>query len=160
MRPKKRQQNPYKATEIRLFTYRDLKDRIEYLTEELEYLRKHGPRRKSKDFVTYRPGTRLDPLEVQEALDADLTYQLEQAENDAREIEWALNGIRDDPYYFTVEEHYFQGLKDAEIAEKIPCDPSTVWRKRKGLVNRISVRLFGSAAIQVDLEGEDEPPAD
>ena len=39
-------------------------------------------------------------------------------------------------------------MNDEEIAEKIHCDPTTVWRNRKRLIQRLAVRLYGVDAVK------------
>ena len=47
-----------------------------------------------------------------------------------------------------VDGKYIQRMNDEDIAEKIHCDPSTVWRNRKRLVQRVAVRLYGVDAVK------------
>ena len=63
-------------------------------------------------------------------------------------IEKALASIRGDPYYLAVDGKYIQRMNDEEIAEKIHCDPTTVWRNRKRLIQRLAVRLYGVDAVK------------
>ena len=63
-------------------------------------------------------------------------------------IEKALAGIADDEYYLTVSGRYLQGLSNEQIAERIPCEISTVWRNRKRLVQQLAVLLYGAAAVR------------
>ena len=63
-------------------------------------------------------------------------------------LEKALASIQDDPYYLTVTGKYVERMQDSDIAEKISCDPATVWRNRKRLIQRVAVRLYGVEAIK------------
>ena len=62
--------------------------------------------------------------------------------------ERALVAIANDEYLLTVTGKYIDRLTDEEISERIPCDPTTVWRNRKRLVQRLSVRLYGVDAVK------------
>ena len=133
----------YKATERRLYAVPALRQKVEDDRERLAELRKYGPRGKSKSIVRFQSPEEIFEVIVRdmEATIAADTYELEIMEN-------ALAYIQDDDYYVTVTGRYLEELPDEEVAEKIPCDTSTVWRNRKRLVQRISVLLYGAAAVK------------
>ncbi len=59
----------------------------------------------------------------------------------------ALENVEGDTYYPTIEGRYFEKLSDEEIAKKIPCDTTTVWRQRVRLVQILAVWLYGAQAV-------------
>ena len=38
---------------------------------------------------------------------------------------------------------YFRGMREADIAEKLLCDPATIRRNRARLIKRLALRLYG-----------------
>ena len=78
----------------------------------------------------------------------NLEAEIAASEHEIDMMERALALIADDEYYATVTGKYIDRLPDEEIAERIPCDPTTVWRNRRRLVQRLSVRLYGVEAVK------------
>lgn len=63
----------------------------------------------------------------------------------AREVavmELALAAIANDPYYLIIELSYFKGMTDSAIGARMHCDPSTVTRNRRRLVERMAAILY------------------
>lgn len=83
-----------------------------------------------------------------EAVIIDLEAAIAATSHELEALEKAMKSIEADPYYLAVEGKYIERLSDNEIAEKIPCDPATVWRNRKRLVQRVAVRLYGVEAVK------------
>ena len=139
----------YKATERRLYAVPALRQKVEDDRERLAELRKYGPRGKSKSIVRFQSGgSRLSPEEIFEVIVLDMEATIAADTYELEIMEKALAYIQDDDYYVTVTGRYLEELPDEEVAEKIPCDTSTVWRNRKRLVQRISVLLYGAAAVK------------
>lgn len=141
----------YAATERRLFAIPILRERIADNREELAELETLGVealREHSMSLVRLlRPGMRLTPEEVHAAQMAELRGRLAADEREVRKIQAALTSIEDDPYYPAVELKYFKNERDADVAEKLCCDPSTVRRNRVRLVRRLALRLYGANAL-------------
>ena len=132
----------FKATERRLYAVPDLRAKLKDDQEELEDTRKYGLKERSHSITRFfKSGVRLTPEEIMEAAIAATSHELEA-------LDKALASIRDDPYYLAVDGKYIQRMNDEDIAEKIHCDPSTVWRNRKRLVQRVAVRLYGVDAVK------------
>ena len=152
-RPTKREEetSTYKATEKRLYAIPILRERIADSSEELAELETLGIealREHSLSLVKLlRPGIRLTPEEVHAAQLAELRGRLAADEREVRKIQIALTSIEDDPYYQAVEMKYFGNARDAQVAEKLCCDPSTVRRNRVRLVRRLALRLYGANAL-------------
>jgi hypothetical protein len=138
----------YKATERRLYALPVLQRKLESLREKLEDLETAGSPRRSKDVKRLcRPGVRLSPDEVLDALIADCKADIAVNEHEVEVIQEAMEGIEDDPYYSAISGRYFDGLSDEEIAEQIPCAAATVRRNRKRLIRGVAVWLYGAEAI-------------
>ena len=136
----------YKATERRLYSIPVLRIRIADKKEELEELLRFGPKSKSKSVVRYqRDGNRLDRDEVIEALATNARADIASDEYEVEELMKAMSIVENDPYFLCVKGRYELGLTDEQIAAQITCDTTTVWRTRKRLIQRISVRLYGAS---------------
>lgn len=138
----------YKATERRLRALPILRDKVEYDRERLDEYKCGVVRGKSKSITRFTTsGSRLDPLEMIEALEQDTAAQIATDEYEIKLIEDALSIIKKDPYYAAVYDKYILDKTDDEIAEQIPCDPSTVRKNRGRLVRQLAVRMYGATAI-------------
>lgn len=137
----------FKATERRLCAIPDLREKLKDDEGELEKARKGGLNERS--YSVPRSGVRLTPEEIMmEAAIMDLEASIAATSHELEAIEKALASIRDDPYYLAVDGKYIQRMTDEEIAEQIHCDPTTVWRNRKRLIQRLAVRLYGVEAVK------------
>ena len=138
--------NIYKATEKLLYALPDLKLKV---VEDKEYLESlHGLPQRSKDLVRFKKaGVRLSDEEIVEGMRQDVKARIAANEFEIDRIEKALEPLTSDAYYSVISGRYFEQMTDVEIAEKIPCDPSTVRRNRGRLMHRLSVRLFGAEAL-------------
>lgn len=139
----------FKATERRLYAIPDLREKLKDDEEELEDTRLYGLKERSHSITRFfKSGVRLTPEEILEAVVIDLEAAIAATRHELEALEKALTSIEADPYYLAVEGKYIERLTDNEIAEKIPCDPATVWRNRKRLVQRVAVRLYGVEAVK------------
>ena len=135
----------YKKTEILLYNYEKLKLAIKQKEEDIEYIKKHGLHEKSKSIVFYSTAntTMSAGDRYIEILDK---YEFEKAETerDIMRIENALDKVRNDKYFKIIELKYFsqESKSDAEIAEILEKDQSTITRNRNRLVNAIKTILF------------------
>ncbi len=141
----------YAATERRLYAMPILRERIADSREELAELETLGVealREHSLSLVRLlRPGIRLTPEEVHAAQMAELRGRLAADEREVRKMQTALTSIENDPYYPAVELKYFKNEREADVSEKLCCDPSTVRRNRTRLVKRLALRLYGAGAL-------------
>lgn len=136
----------FKATERRLCAIPDLREKLKDDEDELEKVRRNGL--KERSYSVPRFGIKLPPEEIMEAIVIDLEAAISATKHELEAVEKALASIQDDPYYLAVDGKYVQRLTDNEIAEKIHCDPVTVRRNRKNLVQRVAVRLYGAYAVK------------
>lgn len=58
-----------------------------------------------------------------------------------RRVEEALAGIAEQPFSDTVQMYYFEGLTNAEIADRLHASARTVQRKRQRFVQILSARI-------------------
>lgn len=135
------------ATEKRLYALPILRERIEDNREELVELEKLGAeaarQHRSSLVRLIRPGMGISPEEVHAAQLAELRARLAADEREVRKMQNALNAVKEDPYFSTIALKYFDGVKDAQAAEVLHCDPATVRRNRNRLVKRLAMRLYG-----------------
>lgn len=135
----------YKKTQIILYNYEKLKLAVKQKDEDIKYIQKNGLPSRSKSIVFYsssggsvNAGDRY--IELIEK------YKLEKAETerDLMRIENALDKVRNDRYFKIIELKYFsqESKSDAEIAEILEKDQSTISRNRNRLVNAIKTILF------------------
>jgi hypothetical protein len=141
--------DPYRATERRLYALEDLRSKVQDDQLRLEEYRQGRLDSRSASFIRLnRSGTRLTPEEMAEALCRDVESSIARNQYEINQLERALQGIERDCYYQTVHGRYIQGKTDERLAEELCCDPSTVRRNRKRLVQRLAVRLYGIEAVE------------
>lgn len=138
----------YKATERRLYALPVLRQKLADDKERMQELQEYGPRERSKSITRFsKGGVRLTKEEIFEAVVLDLQVEIDRDEFEIKTMETALQTIEGDEYYQVITGRYIDGLADEDIAAAIPCDTTTVWRNRKRLIQRLSVRLYGAAAV-------------
>lgn len=59
-------------------------------------------------------------------------------------LENALKFTEDDPYGALLPMKYLDGMTDEEMAEKLHCQVSTVWRNRVRLMMMLTIYLYGN----------------
>jgi RNA polymerase sigma factor (sigma-70 family) len=96
--------------------------------------------------MLYRAG-RVDPAQAAEAIEEQAAQALQRDKSELERITAALDALRDDPYFETIELYYFDGMTDQEISAELNRPKSKIYRNRVRLVKRLSVRLFGAAAL-------------
>ena len=100
-------------------------------------------------------GNSFQPEDIR-AVIIDLEAAIAATSHELEALDKALASIRDDLYYLAVYGKYIQRMSDEEIAKKIfelfewdmPCHPTTIWKNRKRLVQRVAVRLYGAYAVK------------
>ena len=138
----------YRATERRLYALPDIRAKLADDREALEDVKRDGVKNRSRSITRFlKSGVRLTPEEALAAVVMDLEAAIAAGEHEIDAMERALASISNDEYLLTVTGKYIERLTDEDIAERIPCDPTTVWRNRKRLVQRLSVRLYGVDAV-------------
>lgn len=141
-------QAAYRATEQRLYLVPVLRERIEDDKEDLAALESGELELLSTRTAFLAPGHRggqaRSPQDIRIDQMAALRGRLAANERELRRITTALSCIAADPYYPAIELKYFQGMREADIAERLQCDPTTVRRNRARLVKRLAFRLYGA----------------
>lgn len=138
----------YKATLRRLDAMKILQERIADNTARLEGLKEDGVQGKSKSIVRFSAaGVRLDPMEMYDAVLADLEAHIAADTEEVETVMRALNSVQKDYYFDTVYGKYVDGIPDEDIAKKLFCDDSTVRRHRGRLIHQIAVYLYGTRAL-------------
>lgn len=138
----------HKATEKRLYAYPVIKLKITDLNDKIEEVQEYGAPTTSKSLVRFmKSGVRLTPEEIAEALIQDMTADVARNEVEVETIDKALTTIADDPYAEVVPLRYFECKSDDQIADFLHCDASTVRRNKARLISRLSVFLYGVAAL-------------
>ena len=134
----------FKATERRLYAVPDLRAKLSDDQEELEDIQ-----------LFISEGNSFQPEDIR-AVIIDLEAAIAATSHELEALDKALASIRDDLYYLAVYGKYIQRMSDEEIAKKIfelfewdmPCHPTTIWKNRKRLVQRVAVRLYGAYAVK------------
>lgn len=140
--------DPYKQTQRRLEAIIILQDRIADNKARLEGLKEIGVQEKSKSIVRFSAsGVRADPMEMYDAVLADLEAHIAIDEEEVEAVMRAMMYYQNDRYFNVVYDKYIEGKTDVEIAEESFCDESTVRRNRGRLVHMIAVRLYGAVAL-------------
>ena len=138
----------YKQTLRRLEAVTILQERIADNKARLEGLKEDGVQGKSKSIVRFTAsGVRVDPMEMYDAVLADMEAHIAADTEEVETVLCALASVQNDYYYKTVYDRFMDGKPDAEIAQELFCDESTVRRNRGRLVHRIAIRLYGAVAL-------------
>lgn len=64
-----------------------------------------------------------------------------------KEIERAMEAIRNEPYNSIIEMQYFKHMSADNIANELNCDIKTVYRNRIKLIDILTIKFFGGDAI-------------
>ena len=103
---------------------------------------------KSKSIVRFSAsGVRADPEEMLEAVRRSTEAHLAADQEEIDTVTAAMEYVQDDYYYPAVYDGLVLHKTDAELAEMLYCDESTIRRNRSRLIRIISVRLYGVEAI-------------
>ena len=145
--------NLMKNIKRRLYAYPQLKNNIERFTLDIKDLQEEKEFGKSKSIILYHgQGVRLDKEELTEQIRAekifDIERQMARDQAEINEIERGLKTIQDDPYYRALAMSFFEGKKQKEIAEAIPCVETTIWRNVGRLIDKLAVFWYGADALR------------
>jgi hypothetical protein len=103
---------------------------------------------KSKSIVRFSAsGVRADPEEMLEAVRRTTEAHLAADQMEIDTVTTAMESVSSDYYYKTVYDGLVLHKSDAQLAEELFCDESTIRRNRSRLIRIISVRLYGVEAI-------------
>lgn len=143
----KKELSYYKKVEILLYNYENLKEAIKQKEEDIENLEKYGLKEKSCSVVVYS-STGVNP-ETDRYLELKQRYTIEklEIERDVKRIDNALDKIREDSYFDTIQLKYLnveeEKVKtDEGLSSLLNRDRKTITRNRKRLINKLVTVLF------------------
>lgn len=138
----------FKATEKRLYAYPVLQAKKKDDEEMLEEIMRHGVNGHGRGVTRIaKSGAHLEEEEIKAAVVIDLKTAIADDQHEIERIEKALAQIADDEYKDIVRFKYFEQKTDDEIAEQMHCASRTVRAHKSRLVRRLSVFLYGAAAL-------------
>lgn len=138
----------FKATEKRLYAYPVLQAKKKDDEEMLEEIMRHGVNGHGRGITRIvKNGARMEEDKTKAAVVIDLKTAIADDQHEIERIEKALEQIADDEYRDIVRYKYFEQKTDDEIAEQMHCASRTVRAHKSRLVGRLSVFLYGAAAL-------------
>jgi len=139
----------FKATEKKLYAYPIIKLKIQDDRATLDYLQSGGYLdTNNKSVIQFqKAGVRLSHEDIKEALIQNLKAEIAANEIEIEKIDKALDIFSKDPYIKIIKMKYFEGKKDDEIAENIPCHPSTVRLNKNRIIGNLAVFFYGVKAL-------------
>lgn len=145
--------NLMKNIKRRLYAYPQLKNNIERYQLDIEDIRREEfGKSKSLAFAFDKSGSNYDRNEALERIRAEKILEVERKterdQAEIKEIERGLMVIKDDPYYRALAMSFFEGKKQKEIAEAIPCVETTIWRNVGRLIDKLAVFWYGADALR------------
>ena len=140
-----------KFTKKRLYAYPQLKGNIERYKLDIEDIRQETFG-KSKSIVIFQrnSGDNAEKMTIEEQRAAKIRLieqKIERDEAEIKEMNAALAQIEDDPYYRLITMRFFEKMNRDEIAEKFPCDSTTVSRQLGRLLDTLNISLYGADAL-------------
>lgn len=143
---KDNKQTPFQKTETLLYSYPKFEAAVQQKHQEIQDIEKYGVACKSKSFVQWsknsQPSDLSQELEKKDNAIEKLKKAVVKIESYISQIDIALDGISDDPYFDIIRMKYFEGQTREEIAEYFEVDVSTISRNKNRLVNVLQIRLF------------------
>lgn len=139
----------YKQTEKRLYAYPVLCKNIERYKLDIEDVKSENFGR-SKSIVVFSGGSGGEQIDIEDVRKAKIKIieaKISRDEQEIKEIDAALEIIKDDEYYKIIELKYFKNICPDDIIKVLNCDRATFFRNRKRLINSISISLYGANAL-------------
>lgn len=133
----------------RLFAYPTIKANIERYKKDIEGYQDENFGR-SKSIVVFAPRGG-EPFSVEDCRAARiLTLEkfIDRDEYEIKEIDSALQTIRDDYYYPIIPKYFFERKRLKKLCREIPCDVSTASRKLENFLYKMSLVLYGAAVLK------------
>lgn len=143
--------NTFKKTEQILWTYPSFQQVIVDKLEQIDEVKEHGVRTKSRSILEYTEGGNQEQgLKLTEDAINDVVQDLQ---NDLQwlyktlgKIDLALNVIVDDIHYPILQDYYFKGVTRNELASEWNVDVKTISRWKNRLVRKMAMYLFPKEA--------------
>ena len=138
------------SAEQRLRQLNMVKGRLEDSRREYNELKEKGIaalRQHDASMVSLiSPGMRLSPEEVHEVQLSMLRQRISADRYELKKMNSALRALEADPFFGILKQYYEQNMSDADIADALGYDRSTIARHRRRLIGLIAFRLYGSSA--------------
>jgi RNA polymerase sigma factor (sigma-70 family) len=125
----------------------DLRDKIEQDRADIEDMK-----REKFDATTWHEAGRPEGPQLD-----DETRHMQKIRNRERgmlrtqqllnRIENALKKLESDPDYPILRMRYLEGMTNEQVAEKLFCSNTTLWRRQKKLIRKLERKLFGADAF-------------
>ena len=131
-----------------MYAHKQLKRRVEQHLDDINDLKKEGKTSKSKDVVIRQnSGVRLDDADILKTKILAIHMKIDRDMKEINEIRRALDSIKKIQYQEIIHYKYFLEMSDTQIAEKMHLSERTVRRKKKELMNRLMVALYGAEVV-------------
>ena len=149
---KKKAKDLSKLTKKRLYAYPLLKKNVERYKADIEDIKREDFGR-SKSIVAFVSRAvnhdKPDLEEIRAAKIRETEKKIARDEEEIREIDAALDAIRDDEYFAIIGMMFFDKKSQEEIADTLHCGYATVWRQAGRLLNAMNTVLYGAAANEI-----------
>lgn len=140
--------DPYKKTEILLYSYNDYLAAVEEKKRQIEFVLLHGIPQKSKSITSYSANNgRMDEEAKEQAYISGLEKSCAITMYFIETIDNAINVVKDEKYYKIIPMTYFERKTREEIAEYYGTDVGTISRNKKKLIKKLQNRLFSDEVI-------------
>ncbi len=137
----------YKATELLLYKYNDLKESISDREEEIKEIEKYGLRGESKSIFKIPEGVHTDSDEIEQNVINGLIKDIKRTQVVINRVDRILKKFKTDKYIEIIKLKYFDKRTQQEISDYFAKDPATIWRNNKRLINEIKVYFFPNDVI-------------
>lgn len=146
---KKKPMTSYQKTEQVLYSYNDYKKAVQDKEEKIKEIKKYGLSKRSGSIIPMPSGSPKNASEEEKEQEAIETIQksIVLTKRYIAIIDDALEKLKDEPYYELIEMIYFEGKTIEKVANHFNVDISTVSRKKKILINKLSIYLFSDDVI-------------
>lgn len=147
---KEQKQTAFQKTETLLYNYNNFKAVIADKIEQIKIIREEGLSGKSSS-ITILSGTmgydfKSEYERAEEKIES-LERSIQVTQNFVKNVEKALESIKEDTYFELIKMKYFEGQTREDIAEYYDVDVSTISRNKNRLINRLQIRLFSDEVI-------------
>lgn len=141
--------NDYKQeTAKKLYSYPHLKSNIAGYMEDLKNLNKEVFGNAPAVHIINTGGQKMEIEELRCHEAIRIRKKIFRDEKMIKEIDRALDSVRQDKYFVIIEMFYFRKMKMEEIAEELKCDIKTTYTNRARLFNIIMLKFYGGDIIE------------
>ena len=152
-KPKK---SAYAKTEQLLYNYRGFQRVVKEKQEQIEEIKKYGVSHKGSAVHTYCGDNTVHGLSTVEETVDDAVHTVQKSVqeivNVINMINKAMEFIRNDPYYKTLEMRYLDGMGQEDIAKQFGCTPQNISYHKSRLIKELALRLFPNEVAKEMLE--------